>query len=513
MQDNEILTIGLIIGLVLFFTARYIASPYRKLPPGPRGYPIVGNLFELKPPQWLKYAEWQKKYGDLIYLNAAGQPMVILNSHKVATDLLDRRAAKYSDRPPLIVASEIMCGGLLFPFSRYGLLWRQMRKAANEWFSKDSVKRFYETQMTEAVVLAADSLTKPARWEQNVRRSAASMVLSVVYGHPTITSEKSHIVDSINEFGDRLARAACPGAHLVEVSTGCNIFPASKLARWKRYAETCHKKDSEMFESLMEPVKTSIAKGGLDESLSATLIRNAEKNKLSPKECSWLAGTMYVAGADTTALLMQWWMLAMITYPETQARAQAELDKVVGRSRLPTFSDYPHLPYIRAMVKETLRWGQLDPLGVPHRSTEDDWYRGMFIPKGTICIPNLWLMNRDPEIYGEDVAQFNPGRHLDANGNISDTKEEGHFSFGFGRRICLGRYVANDSAFIDIATMLWASKMERKKDESGRFLPLDVNGIVEQGLLVYPAPFECQIIPRFPEAPLLLAQERELRGL
>jgi cytochrome P450 len=81
---------------------------------------------------------------------------------------------------------------------------------------------------------------------------------------------------------------------------------------------------------------------------------------------------------------MQWWMLAMITYPETQARAQAELDKVVGRSRLPTFSDYPHLPYIRAMVKETLRWGQLDPLGVPHRSTEDDWYRGMFIPKGTI---------------------------------------------------------------------------------------------------------------------------------
>ncbi|KAH9960359.1 cytochrome P450 [Lactifluus volemus] len=493
MQDNEILTIGLIIGLVLFFTARYIASPYRKLPPGPRGYPIVGNLFELKPPQWLKYAEWQKKYGDLIYLNAAGQPMVILNSHKVATDLLDRRAAKYSDRPPLIVASEIMCGGLLFPFSRYGLLWRQMRKAANEWFSKDSVKRFYETQMTEAVVLAADSLTKPARWEQNVRRSAASMVLSVVYGHPTITSEKSHIVDSINEFGDRLARAACPGAHLVEVFHWMQYIP-SKLARWKRYAETCHKKDSEMFESLMEPVKTSIAKGGLDESLSATLIRNAEK-------ISYLRKNAH----GSRALCSKFYRMV--------ARAQAELDKVVGRSRLPTFSDYPHLPYIRAMVKETLRWGQLDPLGVPHRSTEDDWYRGMFIPKGTICIPNLWLMNRDPEIYGEDVAQFNPGRHLDANGNISDTKEEGHFSFGFGRRICLGRYVANDSAFIDIATMLWASKMERKKDESGRFLPLDVNGIVEQGLLVYPAPFECQIIPRFPEAPLLLAQERELRGL
>jgi len=60
--------------------------------------------------------------GDLIYLNAAGQPVIILNSHRVASDLLDRRAAIYSDRPPNIVASEIMCGGLLFPLARYGSL-------------------------------------------------------------------------------------------------------------------------------------------------------------------------------------------------------------------------------------------------------------------------------------------------------------------------------------------------------------------------------------------------------
>jgi cytochrome P450 len=185
---------------------------------------------------------------------------------------------------------------------------------------------------------------------------------------------------------------------------------------------------------------------------------------------------------------MAWWTLAILLYPETQERAQAELDAVVGRTRLPTFSDFPYLPYVRAMVKEANRWGNVGPLGVAHQSIEDDWYEGMFIPKGTVCIPNIWLLNRDPEIYGEDAAHFNPARHLDANGDIApgppDTKEEGHFSYGFGRRACIGRHVANNSLFIDIAIVLWAAKFERKKDASGNLLPLDLDGCLDSGLVL-----------------------------
>jgi cytochrome P450 len=184
--------------------------------------------------------------------------------------------------------------------------------------------------------------------------------------------------------------------------------------------------------------------------------------------------------------MMAWWLLAMGAYPETQARAQAELDAVVGRARLPTFADYSYLPYVRAMVKEVLRWRPVGPMGVPHLSTEDDWYEGMFIPKGTICIPNVWHMNRDPEIFGKNTEHFDPARYLDANGDIvhgmSDTKEQGHFSYGFGRRNCIGLHMADNSLFINIAIMLWAAKIERKKDASGRLLPLDVDGWVDVGL-------------------------------
>jgi cytochrome P450 len=217
--------------------------------------------------------------------------------------------------------------------------------------------------------------------------------------------------------------------------------------------------------------------------LCSTYLFGACENRLAK-----IIPPISAAGAETTSAVMAWWTLAILAYPETQERAQAELDAVVGRTRLPTFADYPHLPYIRAMVKEALRWRPVDPVGLPHRSIEDDWYEGMFIPKGTVCIANVWHLNRDPEIYGEDAAHFNPARHLDANGEIApgplDTKEEGHVTYGFGRRLCVGRHVANNSLFIDIAILLWALKIERKKDATGKLLPLDVDGFVEDGLVV-----------------------------
>ena len=185
---------------------------------------------------------------------------------------------------------------------------------------------------------------------------------------------------------------------------------------------------------------------------------------------------------------MAWWTLAMIAYPETQSRAHAELDSVVGRERLPSFADYPHLPYVRAMVKEILRWRPAAPLAAPHRLTEDDWYEEVFIPKGTICIPNVWYMNRDPEVYGENAEHFDPARHLETDPDISpsslDVREEGHVSYGFGRRLCVGRHMANNSLFIDIAIMLWATNIERKKDASGEALPLNVDGFVDHGVVV-----------------------------
>jgi len=271
VQGHGIFWAGAILGLVVLCAIRYLESPYRKLPPGPRGYPIIGNLLDLRAEQWLKFAEWRKTYGDLIYLSAAGQPIVVLNSKRAAVDLLDRRAGIYSDRPPHIVAGDLMTNGLVFALARYGDVWRRMRKAATEGFNKGSVKRFHKAQTAEAIILACDWLVESAERDGHFRRAAASMIMSVVYGRPAITSRQDHSVQVVNEFTERLTRAALPGAHFVEFFTWMRHIPSS-LAKWKRIAEDRYKQDSAMLEGLFHQVEEDVVRNFLTYVIAALCI-------------------------------------------------------------------------------------------------------------------------------------------------------------------------------------------------------------------------------------------------
>ncbi|KAH8977904.1 cytochrome P450 [Lactarius hatsudake] len=372
-------------------------------------------------------------------------------------------------------------------WDRNNSLQHRLRRVAVEGFSKSAVRDFHPIQGREALMLALALMKNPSTLTKHLQRHAGSVMLSINYDFPPVDSEDDPVVVRIAKQVERLLHEMQPGARLVEIFTWMKYIP-SRFAKWKRDAEYWFIQDSLMYEGLLGKVADDLflhQANGIDRpSFGATVIQNQSKHDLSKREQAWLVGMMVSAGGDTMSSTLQWWVLAMLAYPEVQTRAHAELDEVVGSARPPTFADLPSLPYIRAMVKETLRWSPMIPLGVPHVSTEDDWYEGMFIPKGTICLQNMHTLNFNPEVFGSNAVDFDPARYLDEKGQVKPLmvgREEGpgHMSFGFGRRICPGRFVAEWTLAIDFATLLWAMRFERPEGVRGE---LDVHTLVHCGI-------------------------------
>ncbi|CCM06866.1 uncharacterized protein FIBRA_09172 [Fibroporia radiculosa] len=216
-------------------------------------------------------------------------------------------------------------------------------------------------------------------------------------------------------------------------------------------------------------------------------------------------------------------IVVMVMHPVVQARAQAELDTVVGKTRLPTFDDMERLPYLQCVMSEIFRWGVATPVGtypsrwpryllaysrpagVPHRSIEDDEYNGWHIPKGTMVIANAWAMLRDERVY-PDPDRFNPDRFLSGEGHEPQADPRGPL-FGFGRRVCPGKDLAENSLFAALALVLHAFKLTPAVGADG--CAVRVDGAFREHSIRHPEPFTCTILPRLKTSAALIRQVME----
>jgi cytochrome P450 len=506
-QTTYLLAVTALAGFVLWLITRLVQRAFRSLPPGPKGLPLIGDVVHIQDPDWLTSPQRVAEYGEMMYINALGNGVLILNSQRVAVDLLEKRANIYSDRPHYISCGEFLTQNLTLSFALFGDVWHRFRRVAVEGFSKSTSQSFHAIQSREALILALELIKNPPSPEKHFKRHASSIMLSIIYDLPPVESEDDPVVVAINEHVDRILFEVQAGSRLVEFFPWLKYVP-SRFAKWKRDAQYWYIHDSLMFERLLGKVADELRDGIDRPSFGATVLKGQSKYGLSDREQAWIVGNMFAAGQETTATTLHWWLLAMLAYPDVQAKAHAELDEVVGRARPPTFADAPSLPYIRAMVKETLRWSPITVLGMPHTTIADDWYEGVFIPKGTVCLPNMRLLNSSTEAFGKDAAEFDPTRYLDEGRiNLQAGREDGHVTFGYGWRVCPGRYVAEASLMIDLATLLWAMRFERPDGALGE---LDTHTVVHSGVMTRPVPFKFKAVPRIPEAEALLNESLNL---
>jgi len=208
---------------------------------------------------------------------------------------------------------------------------------------------------------------------------------------------------------------------------------------------------------------------------------------------------MFQAGSDTMATSILWFFMAMLLYPEVLRKAQEEIDGVVGSDGtvLPCLEHMKELPYCVAILKETFRWMPAVPGCFPHCPVVDDTFKGYKISAKTMVIPNIWAMHRDEEQF-DKPSEFLPERYLREVASSSPTlldPAEGHYGFGFGRRICPGKSLASRTVWIAITRIMWACNVNSAKTPDGQEISVDPNRSTSQ-IISRPLPFPLVITPR-----------------
>ncbi|TFK51547.1 putative cytochrome P450 [Heliocybe sulcata] len=490
---SDLLVLLPICALVLIADYARMLYLHFKMPPGPLPLPIIGCTYLLpdeKP--WIYFEELSKRYNTPVITFWIGRnPTVWINDAWAASELLDKRAGIYSSRPRMVVFGELGSGQSNLVTMKYGDRWRLHRKLTHMGVGMQKIRDYRPFQNDESRVVAYDLLHNADDYVLHFERYAASVVSIIGYGR-RISTFKDPIIPEVIAVMHRAADLNVPGKKfpmLMETFPILAKFP-TKIAPWKHGLGGGRQRGRNFFYALADEA----AKESEQPCYSKTLFDHA--GDLSVQEIAALSGNLFGAGSDTSASTLITFVLACCAFPETLPRAWEELDRVVGPNRSPHFDDEKDLPYVKAFVKEVLRWRSVAIIGgQPHAPIQDDYFQNWYIPKDTWVQGNVWAIHHHARDFPEP-DRFLPERYFDDSPyHRPFPNDRGYMTFGWGRRVCSGQGLAEQGTFITIARLLWGFRIEKALDEQGREVPVDIFAYTN-GLNMRPQPFKCRITPR-----------------
>ncbi|KAK7048443.1 cytochrome P450 [Favolaschia claudopus] len=462
-------------------------------PPGPKPRFLIGNLFDIPTSYpWFTYEKWGKLYGDVIHIEALGQHILVINSLNAATELLEKRAHIYSDRPtiPMVKLAE---WDFTFGMKPHGERWRQERRLFHQHFRRDAIPNYHPIQLKKTHGFLRNLLLTPEDFIDHIKTLSAGMIMAVVYGYEIEPANDPFVQlaeDGVRAFSDLVQ----PGAFLVNTLPFLQYLPSwFPGCGFHQFARDTVKLLDRMKTLPFNYVRKSMRDGVDTYSVLGEILKKNDVDSSPEKEkmIKDVAGIAYAAAHETTASTLQVFFLAMAMHPDAVCKAQSEIGAVIGPGRLPVFEDRKDLPYCEAVFREVFRWLPTVPLALPHATKEDDVYEGYYIPAGTMVLPNIWAIVHDEELYPNSET-FQPERFLNADGQLNTN--ERILGFGFGRRICAGRYEAEAAVWAAIVSSLAVFDFAKAKDEDGQ--DIEIEATLSDEAVGHPLPFNCSITPR-----------------
>ena len=462
-----------------------------KMPPGPRGLPIIGSMLSLRKNPHHVLARISQKYGDVCTVWLGSVPTIVISHPTLLRDAFSR--VTLADRWVSRI-TEVITNGEDLAFAPYGEHWRQLQRFANrELLSYGRVQDIRERSIEDSVnglVARVDEMCDagvPLEPRDFLPRANGEMMFRAIFGRgESDTTEFDEKLDALLEtvfwfFAN--ANAANPADYIPALK----FLPNRTLEKAQRVSD----QTSEVLDFLIDKVKE---RPDLDlnvpSCLAEVMLASVEKEEITYESMRSLIGDLLVAGIDTTAQTTGWLLLILANRQDIQQRTREELKVAVGEDGLPGMEHQGRLPYLHVVILESMRYRTVGPLGLPHKATEDVEFEGYLIPRDAQVLGNIYAIHNDPRFW-DSPDEFIPERFLfSEDGTPQPALTSGAFMpFGTGRRGCPGQGLAEIVIWLQACRLLHRYK----------FTPRGSGSLSEEevfGLAVGPRPFALDITRR-----------------
>ncbi|KAJ7959935.1 Cytochrome P450 [Quillaja saponaria] len=413
------------------FLKRFLSYPQNvesmrpRLPPGPKPWPIVGNLPEMlrnKPAfRWI-HKLMKDMNTEIACIRLGNVHVIPVTSPELSREFLKNQDSVFASRPTIMAADFISKGYLTTALGPYGEQWKKMKK-----------------------ILITDILsTRSHKWLHDNRIEEADNIVRYVYNQCD-DKDKGVVVDVrfvSQHYCGNVMRRVCFNKRFFGngMKDGGPSHEEIEHNIVKKAVRKVNQYHNPVIEERIQQWKDGRKKDVEDFLDVFITLKDACNNSiLTPEEIKAQITEIFIAGVDNPSNAFEWALAEMINHPQILKKAIEELDSVVGKERQVQESDLNKLDYVKACAREAFRLHPVVSFNVPHVAMDDTTVANYIIPKGSHVLISLQGLGRNPRIWDEPV-KFKPERHLmekDIDLTLTDS-ELRLLSFSTGKRGCPG---------------------------------------------------------------------------